>query len=372
MKKTALSLMLAGFALSSALPAYAATNAGSSQGDLQVQFTSGLKSYVDSTGKHSLQSAPYITSGTLMAPLKALTNGLGAGLKWNASKKQLEVTKSGVVIIVKPGSDQATLSSGKASKLAARVVILDNHAFVPAASLSRLLGVQVLWNNSVKRLTLKKTSVDNGVKPIHFSYDLNTDAQGWTAGFADLPVDYDKEIYNLDGKRALLPVNGNKTDYGFMLSGHNRSDDLFMFMTKKIEGLQPNTKYDARLLFDMYTNEAGGQMGIGGAPAESIFLKAGITSQAPKAVVTGETNNAHYAFNLDKGNQSTEGADLKLLGTIAKPDDKEGYQKVKFNYAADITTNAKGELYLTIGTDSGFEGLTALYFDNIQFNVTRK
>ncbi|MDQ0195619.1 hypothetical protein [Paenibacillus wynnii] len=62
-----------------------------------------------------------------------------------------------------------------------------------------------------------------------------------------------------------------------------------------------------------------------------------------------------------------------MLGNITKPDsDKEGFQRINFSYSATVKTNVKGELYLLIGTDSSYEGLTTLYFDDIKLPAVKK
>jgi hypothetical protein len=63
-----------------------------------------------------------------------------------------------------------------------------------------------------------------------FEFDFEDDEQGWVTGFADLPADYDPMIYELDSGWGELPsgLEGN----AIFLNGHNRSDDLFMFVPK--------------------------------------------------------------------------------------------------------------------------------------------
>ena len=60
-----------------------------------------------------------------------------------------------------------------------------------------------------------------------YEYDFGSDAEGWTFGFADLPVDFDQSIFELDHGHRPLPdgLEGS----GVYVQGHNRSDDLFMF-----------------------------------------------------------------------------------------------------------------------------------------------
>ncbi|GAE05303.1 hypothetical protein JCM10914_1399 [Paenibacillus sp. JCM 10914] len=125
--------------------------------------------------------------------------------------------------------------------------------------------------------------------------------------------------------------------------------------------------------FAMYTDQQGGMVGIGGAPAESVFVKAGIVNKEPRAVVVEEAGTPYYRMNVDIGNQSISGEDAKVIGDITKPNpDKAGFQRVDFDYSATVTSNAQGEIYLLIGTDSGFEGLTTLYYNDIKVAATPK
>ena len=97
-----------------------------------------------------------------------------------------------------------------------------------------------------------------------FEFDFEDDEQDWVTGFADLPADYDPLIYELDSGWGELPsgLEGN----AIYLSGHNRSDDLFMFLKVQVEALKPNTTYQVEFTIDIASNTPEGMMGIGGSP----------------------------------------------------------------------------------------------------------
>lgn len=211
--------------------------------------------------------------------------------------------------------------------------------------------------------------------PIEASFRFDKDKEGWTGGFTDLPIGYDKSIYELEFSHKDIPVT-NKTDKGLYLQGQNRSDDLFMFITRKLDqeiGLKPNTSYKADLSFDLATNVSSGMMGIGGSPGTAVIVKAGIVNTEPK-IIEGEHNSSNYhLLNIDIGNQTEPGKDLAVLGNVEKVDSEdESYQYKSFSHSFDITTNEKGESFIVIGTDSGFEGLTQLYYTNIKVIFTEK
>ena len=204
-------------------------------------------------------------------------------------------------------------------------------------------------------------------KTFAFTYDLERDAEGWVAGFADLPADYENDLYELDsGHRELASgLEGS----GIYIQGHNRSDDLFMFLKKRVDGLKPETTYQATFGIDLATNVPEGMVGIGGSPGESVYVKAGATAAEP---LVAEDASGYLRMSIDKGNQAQEGQDMINLGHVAHPElatSAEGEYKIKSldNEGRDFraTTDANGGLWFIVGTDSGFEGLTALYYSRI-------
>lgn len=201
-------------------------------------------------------------------------------------------------------------------------------------------------------------------------FNFEKGVEGWSGDFADLPIDYDKELYELEFKHENIPMK-DKKHKGLLLKGHNRSDDLFMYISRKFnkeEGLEPNTKYNVNLSFDMATNVPGGMMGIGGSPGASVYVKAGVTNVEPKS----EEKDGYFRMNIDKNNQSTSGKDMIVLGNVEKTDSQdESYQYKSFEGTFQIVTNENGEAWAIIGTDSGFEGLTELYYTNIKFEFNK-
>lgn len=195
-------------------------------------------------------------------------------------------------------------------------------------------------------------------------FDFDDGAGGWTAGFADHPVG-EEEFYELSAGVASLPPP-LQSDRGFRVSGNNHSDDLFMFIKKKLSGLTPNSRYDVQFSITFATNVPSGCAGIGGSPGESVYVKAGATAAEPAARDDG---NGFYVMNIDKGNQSVGGSDAIVLGNFANSQDCESgndaYEKKTLDsrhIPFTVMTNETGELWVLFGTDSGFEGATTIYF----------
>ncbi|HEY3430595.1 MAG TPA: hypothetical protein VGK39_07965 [Cyclobacteriaceae bacterium] len=199
-----------------------------------------------------------------------------------------------------------------------------------------------------------------------FSYIFSDSDEGWTGDFADYP-EGDSLGYALFYKHDTLPtnLNNNATLKALHISGTNYSDDLFMFVKRKISGLRPNTTYQLMFNMKIASNAPTGTAGIGGAPGESVYLKAGASLAEPKK----ELQSGMYRLNVDKGNQEEEGIDMINIGHIGVSANTTAYTIITRNNNSSneflITTDASGEIWLIVGTDSGFEGSTSLYYTQI-------
>ena len=193
-------------------------------------------------------------------------------------------------------------------------------------------------------------------------FDFSSGNHGFASGFADLPADYDPEFYNLVADHRNLPAEIG-VGMGLFISGTNHSDDLWMFWKKKLTGLQPNTEYQVVLDIEMASNVAPGLVGVGGAPGEGVYVKAGASQAEP--LVTPDSGG-ELRLTVDKANQAASGSAAAVLGNVAKEnDDSDQYAILHRNNRSILqsaTSSADGSLWLFFGTDSGFESTTALYY----------
>jgi hypothetical protein len=187
---------------------------------------------------------------------------------------------------------------------------------------------------------------------------------GWEAGFCDYsPVQ--EEI--IERTAAIQP------SLGFLLSSHNRSDDIFMFLTKQLttaDGVRPNQRYEVSFRIELASQAGSGCGGIGGAPGESVFLKAGAWHTRPQVVL--DPVDDHYRLTVDKGNQAEGGPAASVAGNIANGSslcsEDAPFVPIERTHRHPyiVQSNALGEIWLLVGTDSGFEGKTTLYYRVIQ------
>ncbi|MEM7735073.1 MAG: hypothetical protein AAF267_04720 [Deinococcota bacterium] len=208
---------------------------------------------------------------------------------------------------------------------------------------------------------------------VDITYNFSSDAEGWLTDFADYPVG-EEDFYELASGHAMLPPPLDETDGALRLSGSNRSDDLFMFAKKKLDGLSPNTTYKITFDMDIASDAASGSVGIGGGPGEAVNIKIGASSVEPVKVIATEDfgYDAYYVMNIDKGNQFESGEDMIRIGDFENGIDEFVYALINRNNTQtpfEAQTNDAGELWLVVGTDSGFEGITTIYYTKIAVSL---
>jgi len=193
--------------------------------------------------------------------------------------------------------------------------------------------------------------------------DFSTGYDGWTGDFADYPVT-DSLFYELQFYRTTLPSPLDPNKYSLMISGNNHSDDLFMFIKRKITGLSPNSTYQLYISIDFASKYPTHAVGVGGAPGEGVKVKAGASLLEPVKIKA----DSYYRMNIDKDNQGNPGADMDTIGHVGVTDTTTVYTMINRNNSGHlftIKTDSKGEVWICIGTDSGFEATTTLYYKQI-------
>ena len=194
-------------------------------------------------------------------------------------------------------------------------------------------------------------------------FDFNQNDGGFTPIFSDYPNEQGvEEFYELRSGHEEVPIAD--AGKGLCLSGNNHSDDLFKGYYKELSGLVPETEYQFTVRFQLATNVENDMIGIGGAPGESVFVKCGVASKEPENSLDSLN---HFCLNIDKGSQSTSGSDMIVVGNLAKEEiNRPGeYEFNEIETKVIARTDEAGTAYLVIGTDSGFEGVTSFYLDDI-------
>jgi len=198
-----------------------------------------------------------------------------------------------------------------------------------------------------------------------FLFEFETSTEGWVYGFADYPVG-EENFYELSFEHTSLPKPLDTSIKALKQSGNNHSDDLFMFIKRKFTNLKPNHKYQIEFDIEIATDAADNSVGVGGSPGSSVSIKAGASLIEPNKVVVENL----YRMNIDKSNQNQSGKDMVVIGDFSNGLDEFIYNlKSLKSDTFSITTDEKGEFWLIIGTDSGFEATTTIYYNSISIKL---
>ncbi len=210
-------------------------------------------------------------------------------------------------------------------------------------------------------------------RPVTVLTEFHEGAGRWEAGFADFGDVHEP----LDRGAGLSELPPSIPDRGpaFRVSGDNKSGDLFMFLTRPVtgdDGVVVGARYDVEIRVRFASDAPSDCVGIGGAPGESVYLKAGATGVRPRAVL----ERGEYRMNVEKGNQAGGGPAATVIGDVANgvPCEQalgEGpppYRVVERSGALPraVTAPSDATLWLLVGTDSGFEGTTTIYYTEIE------
>jgi len=201
-----------------------------------------------------------------------------------------------------------------------------------------------------------------------FNFDFSTETHGWIGGFADYPLGQEGFYELLFDFRPLLPdLNPNRN--GLFIVGNNHSDDLFMFVKRRVTGLAPDQTYHVDFDVEIGSQAGSGCFGAGGSPA--LVFKAGASTIEPVSQVDLADASGFLRMNIDKGDQGISGRDAEVLGDTgvdvdcANPVFKAKRLQSSIDDLFDVTTDSSGAAWLIVGTDSGFEGITSLFYTRI-------
>ncbi len=232
-------------------------------------------------------------------------------------------------------------------------------------------------------VTAKAAQAQTTPGTVSKSFDFRNGALGWQAGFADYPPESDKGgFYQLKSEIRSLPPELNVNGTGLFIQGNDHSDDLFMFLKRRLDsadGIVAGQTYQITFTI-VFASNASGQCIGPGSPGQSVHLGAGGSPAEPLALLTTtpayQNNFPHARMNVDKEQLNPGGIAMSVVGNIdnglpcnlGQPSSYVSLQRTH-QHTSVVNANARGELWLLIGTDSGCECLTALYYQRIDVTL---
>jgi hypothetical protein len=225
---------------------------------------------------------------------------------------------------------------------------------------------------------------------VELTYDFESGTEGWDAGLSGFPAD-DEELYGLEVEHTTLP-DPLGDEGALMVKAANPNDNLFMFISKEITGLQPNTRYDVNFTIEFASSVEVDTTGfvvdttgvdttgivtdttsIGTgfyAMNDTVIIKAGAVSAEPVL----EVNNTNYFqfVGIDPGEAGEDGSDLIVLGNFPGDTSEHEYtlQTVSNENPISVSTNGDGELWLIVASES-YGINTVIYYNHITVEIGR-
>ncbi|SHG03077.1 hypothetical protein SAMN05443144_11753 [Fodinibius roseus] len=207
-----------------------------------------------------------------------------------------------------------------------------------------------------------------------YEYQFDEEPGDWSALFSNYGVGREDDFELESGYRP-LPAPLDSTETGFYLSGKNISDDLNMFLKHRISGLQPETTYELAFDVSFATAAPSGCVGAGGPPGEAVTVHVDASGIEPGRIVDDSRDEGFYRLNLAEEYEGEAQSWYRAteIGDVANSREcEEGWQyeiKTLSGGNRTATTDAEGGLWLLVGTRSGFEATTSLYYTEVEVDV---
>lgn len=211
---------------------------------------------------------------------------------------------------------------------------------------------------------------------IEADFNKNADSggavDGWKAVYAEYP-EGEEEFYELESGAKNLPEPLDQTKKAFMLSGNNHSDALQMWLVKQLSGLAANAKYTIETEVELASKYPDGSVGIGGSPGNAVHLVSKFATEG-YTLEKGKTEGDNVKLTLKKVESVPESVLNFELGDVSIASEQYVYKLITRKKSSSpnvVVTDNAGKVWAVVGTWSGFEGISTLYYTRIKITLTR-
>ena len=207
---------------------------------------------------------------------------------------------------------------------------------------------------------------------IELDYNFHHGALQWTADFANYPPATNTSgFYQLVSGIRLAPRKLTHVPRrSFYIQGSNHSASLIMFLKRRLgpsDGIVAGRAYRVEYIVKVASNAASNCVGIGAPPGEGVYLRAGASPTEPKPELQA---NGWLRLNVDLATATAPTGDIAngLDCELVYPIFPYVYIERQAQFGT-VTATAAGDLWLLVGTISGFEGFTGLYYQSIKVRL---
>jgi polyhydroxyalkanoate synthesis regulator phasin len=103
----------------------------------------------------------YIKGGTTLVPVRAITEGMGAEVSWDAATQTATITKGDTVVKITANSTSVTVN-GVPVEISQPAEVSCNRTYVPLRFLAELFHFDVTWDGENQEIDIDDGSADSG------------------------------------------------------------------------------------------------------------------------------------------------------------------------------------------------------------------
>lgn len=150
---------------------------------------------------------PVVENGTTLVPFRDVLEEMGANVDWDAETKTVTCTLGDKSVSLAIGSDVMTTDSGSV-KLDVPAKIIDTKTYVPLRAISEGLGAQVDWNAQTKTINITTSDdIAETLSKKELGYGMQSYSTSIQSGSKDImPVNTSYPIFRGSG-RAISKIN---------------------------------------------------------------------------------------------------------------------------------------------------------------------
>lgn len=146
--------------------------------------------------------APIIVSDRTLAPVRVISENLGAEVYWDNDNRLVQIITPSKTIILKI-DDTKALVDGQEIVLDVPAKIVNDRTMVPLRFLGETLGAKVSWDNDLRRVIINRS----GAKIVDFAYEV-IDGKPTVIIKGDSPLEYSM-VETQDDNRLAIDIKGH-------------------------------------------------------------------------------------------------------------------------------------------------------------------
>jgi len=179
----------------------------------------------------------------------------------------------------------------------------------------------------------------------------------------------------------IFPLPDGLKGFGYLVQGTNHSDDLDMYLVRRFgpqQGFRPHSNYQIQVTVDLAGDAPRNAIGTGGDPELHVQAVL-VTGFVPTRFKVDSENWVRHLKPLENFSRALVATNGVCDASDAATEDRCDLQtripfelkKGKPSSVLNVRTDSSGRFWLMVGTHSGFESFTGIYYTRIQMKVLK-